>query len=416
MFVILPTQLFDIKLLKKIKIKNITLWEHPHYFTKYNYNQKKLVLHRASMRSYYKKLKLAKFKVKYVDYDKDPNLPHEYKMWDPVDRIELPSNPMFIESPNFLLTSDHCAEYYGRVNKRMVFNNFYIWGKIKINLFPELRSLDKDNRNSFSGRPPKKAFLARKRSAELKEAIEYVSARFGNNIGTVLNFNYPTTRSEALTLLKKFIKTKFNKFGPFQDFVNKDDHIMYHSVLSSSLNIGLICPSDIIKAIRPIQKRIAASSFEGFVRQLFWREYQRLCYNHVDFNVINKGTKLTAAWYNGTLGIEPLDDLIKSGISTGYIHHIGRLMFVGNFMHLAGINPNEGFRWFMEFAIDSYEWVMHQNVYDMVFYSTKGHTTTRPYISSSKYILRMSNYKKGEWCNIWDKLYKAYVGSHGFYR
>ena len=363
------------------------------------------------MLSYYKALKRAKFAVTYVNYDQSPNLPITYSLWDPIDKIDLPGKPTFVENPGFLLTAENCAEFYRQVNKRMVFNNFYIWGKNKIKLFPELRSLDKQNRNVFNGRAPKKVIRVSKKTAEIKQAIDYVNKKFPKNIGTADNFNYPTTRAAALKRLRSFIKTKFNRFGPYQDFVNRDDNIMFHSVLSSSLNIGLICPSDIIRAIKPIRRRIAANSFEGFVRQLFWREYQRLCYNHVDYSKLGKtGNKLSSAWYSGSIGIEPIDDMIKSGIATGYIHHIGRLMFIGNFMHLSGIAPKEGFKWFMEFAIDSYEWVMYQNVYDMVFFITNGHTTTRPYLSSSKYILRMSNYKKGAWCDKWDQLYHNYNG------
>jgi deoxyribodipyrimidine photolyase-related protein len=413
MFLILPTQLYDIKLLKKLrpKITRILLWEHPQYFTKYNYNIKKLILHRAAMRSYLKELKRAKFAVDYCPYDEDPKGLADYRTWDPVDNIKLPGRPKIIESPNFLLSKNDYTEFYSRVKKRMVFNNFYIWGKNKLKLFPELRSLDKQNRSSFTGRPPKLSRAPRK-TAEIKEAEAYIMARFKKNIGRPDGFNYPTTRTAALKSLRKFIKTKFNKFGPYQDFVNKTNPIMYHSVLSSSLNIGLLCPSDIIKAISKVRRKIAANSFEGFVRQLFWREYQRLCYIHVDFKKYthkNKGL-LNSAWYTGTLGVEPIDDLIKSGIEIGYIHHIGRLMFVGNYMNLSGISPTEAFKWFMEFAIDSYEWVMYQNVYDMVFYSTKGHTTTRPYLCSSKYALRMSNYKKGEWCEKWDALYRLRSG------
>ena len=97
------------------------------------------------------------------------------------------------------------------------------------------------------------------------------------------------------------------------------------------------------------------------------------------------------------MGIKPIDDLIHKAFDTAYLHHIERLMFVGNFMNLSEINPQQGFKWFMEFSIDSYEWVMYQNVYDMVFFATEGMTMRKPYISSSNYVLKMSSYKKGEW-------------------
>jgi deoxyribodipyrimidine photolyase-related protein len=84
-------------------------------------------------------------------------------------------------------------------------------------------------------------------------------------------------------------------------------------------------------------------------------------------------------------------------------------MVIGNFMSLSGIDPREGHKWFMEFAIDSYLWVMHQNVYDMVFFVTGGKTMRRPYMSSSNYILTMSNFKRGEWVQKWNNLYDSFL-------
>ena len=118
--------------------------------------------------------------------------------------------------------------------------------------------------------------------------------------------------------------------------------------------------------------------------------------------------KLDKKWYNGELGIDPVDDAIKKGFDSGYLHHINRLMVVGNFMNLSGISPKEGFKWFMENSCDSYEWVMYQNVLDMVFFVSGGDTMRRPYASSSNYVLKMSNYKKGEWSEKWNKLYNDF--------
>ena len=162
----------------------------------------------------------------------------------------------------------------------------------------------------------------------------------------------------------------------------------------------------------PLKDKIPLNSFEGYIRQLFWREYQRYCY--IYFNFRNKqyfdNTKnLTKDWYTGTLGIEPVDNAIKRAFDTAYLHHIERLMVLGNFMNLSGIKPIEGFKWFMEFSIDSYEWVMEQNVLDMVFFVSNGKTMRRPYASSSNYILKMSNYKKGPWADKWNKLYDDFI-------
>ena len=186
---------------------------------------------------------------------------------------------------------------------------------------------------------------------------------------------------------------------------------MYHSLLSTLLNIGLLNPMDIITKIQKIKSKIPINSYEGFVRQLFWREYQHYCYIYADFrgNYFGNNNKITSHWYTGKTGIRPVDDAITEAFDTGYLHHIKRLMVVGNYMNLCQIRPKDGFRWFMEFSCDSYEWVMHQNVYDMVFFVTGGLTMRRPYLSSSNYILNMSNYNTAEWSVIWDNKYRQFV-------
>ncbi len=418
MFVILPHQLYDIKYIpKEFKDKKIVLWEHPHYFKSYKYNKKKLILHRASMKHYFDLLKKNKFDPIYINYNRKINI-NNYTLYDPIDKIKLPKKYTILESPNFLLTKDHYKEYFQRIKTKVIFNNFYLWSKKKINLFPTLKSLDKENRDRYDNKvkiPKIPTDKSSKSNKYITEAISYVKTNFKNNYGNTDNFNYPISRKSALKWLKKFIKYKFKYFGKYQDFVNSNNIYMFHSILSSSLNIGLLNPSDIITEITKVKHKIPANSFEGFLRQLFWREYQRFCYIHINYknqNYFGNKKKLNSKWYTGNLNITPIDDLIKSGFDTAYMHHIGRLMFMGNFMNLSGISPKEGFRWFMEFSIDSYEWVMHQNVYDMVFFTTGGRTMTRPYISLSTYILKMSNYKKDNWCDKWDNLYHEFINKH----
>jgi deoxyribodipyrimidine photolyase-related protein len=423
MLLILPHQLYSINVLKNFLLKetkDIILWEHPHYFKKYNYNKKKLILHRASMKYYYDYLNENNYNVHYIEYNKKPNIKNYY-VFDPIDKIKLPNHHTILESPNFLLNKSHYAEYNKhRKSKKVIFNNFYMWSKKRLNIHPNLKSLDKMNREKYkSSKVPTMPKLGSKDIIYIEEAIKYVNKHFPNNYGNINAehyFNYPITHSTAMKWFYHFLKYKIRKFGPYQDFINKDNHTMFHSILSSSINIGLINPIDIINIINKFKNRIPINSFEGYLRQLFWREYQRYCYDYAGIsynkNYFGNKKKLTKDWYKGTLGIEPVDDLIKSGFETGYIHHIGRLMVIGNFMNLSEIHPKEGFRWFMEFSIDSYEWVMHQNVYEMVFFITGGQTMTRPYISSSNYIINMSNYKKDEWCKKWDDLYHHFLTKH----
>ena len=408
-FVILPNQLFTKNLLDKNY--EFILWENPHYFTAYKYNKKKLVLHRASMKYYFDYLKDSKFKVSYIQYNEKFN-EKEYTMFDPVDKIKLKGKIEFVETPNFLINKDQ-MEQYRKKTKSFLFNNFYNWNKQKLDILPDIKSQDKLNRK----RMPKNLEIPdipSNKSDEkyIKEAIKYVEDNFPNNYGNTDNFIYPVRHSTAKRWLTNFIKYKFSKFGDYQDFIRKGESYMYHSLLSSSINIGLLNPDDVIEIISEHKSKIPLNSYEGYIRQLFWREYQRYCYVYYNFNNKNyfgNNKKLTKDWYEGTLGIDPVDDAIKDGFDTGYLHHIIRLMVVGNFMNLYGIKPSEGLKWFMEFSCDSYEWVMHQNVLDMVFFVSGGVTMRKPYVSSSNYVLKMSDYKKSEWSDEWDEMYKDFL-------
>lgn len=408
-FVILPHQLFEKEHLDK-KYSYI-IWEHPHYFKGFKYNKKKIILHRASMRYYYDYLKSAGFKVKYIPYYKKLTT-KVYTLFDPVDKIKLPGKYQIIETPNFILDKEIYGKYRDKTDK-FLFNNFYMWSKKEIGLMPKVKSQDKYNRKNM----PKDIIIpelpSNKRDIKwIKLGIRYANSLFPKNYGHTRDFLFPVTHSTAKKWLRDFIKNKLKKFGVYQDAIKKEEGFLFHSVLSTSINIGLLNPSDVIKEVMKNKKGIPLNSLEGFIRQLFWREYQRYCYIYYDFdkkNYFGNRGKLGKKWYTGETGIEPIDDCIKKAFDTGYLHHIERLMVVGNFMNLSGIHPKEGFKWFMEFSCDSYLWVMHQNVLDMVFFVSGGVTMRRPYVSSSNYILKMSDYKRGDWADKWDKLYDRFL-------
>ena len=409
MLLILPHQLFHKKYLKKFINEDIILYEHPQYFKNINLIKKKLVLHRASMKYYYDYLTLNKFNVKYIEFKtKLPN--NKYTYFDPIDKIKIKGT--MIETPNFILNKEQYSKYRNKTTKYL-FTNFYLWSKKELDLYPNLKSKDKFNRERYKDNIVIPKLPSNKADKYyIDEAVKYVNKNFPKNYGNTDNFIYPISHKTAKKWLINFLKNKLKNFGPYQDFVKKGENFMFHSILSSSINIGLLNPSEIIKELKKYKSKVNINSFEGYLRQLFWREYQRYTYIYVDWKKLNyfgNKKKLTKKWYNGTLNIPPVDDLIKDGFETGYIHHIGRLMFVGNFMNLSGISPNEGVKWFMEFSIDSYEWVMQQNVRDMVFFVTGGLTMRKPYITSSNYILKMSNYKKGEWSEKWNELYHNFL-------
>ena len=412
-FIVLPHQLFEKKYLPK-NISKVYLWEHKQYFTKYKYNKKKLILHRASMKLYNDYLKKQGFKTQYIEYTDLIDSKKSYIMFDPIDKLNFKKYKIsYLESPNFLLTKYIYNEYRQKTDK-FLFNNFYIFGKKKINVIPTIKSQDKDNRKKIpkSLKLPKLSHQHTKTEKEyINEAKKYVSKHFSKNPGSIENFIYPISHSTSKKWLKLWIKTKFKLFGSYQDSIHNEQSFLFHSVLSSSINIGLINPTYILGIIKKDKKKIPLNSYEGYIRQLFWREYQRYCYIYYDFKpkkYFSNNNKLTKKWYYGKTGIKPVDDCIIKGFENGYLNHIERLMVVGNFMVLSGLKPLEGFKWFMEMSCDSYDWVMEQNVLDMVFFVSGGVTMRRPYMSSSNYVLKMSNYKKDEWCEKWDKMYKKF--------
>ncbi len=118
------------------------------------------------------------------------------------------------------------------------------------------------------------------------------------------------------------------------------------------------------------------------------------------------------SWYAGNTGIMPLDHSIKNALHNGWSHHIERLMILANFMNLCEIKPKYVYKWFMEMYIDSSEWVMVPNIYGMGLFSDGGIFSTKPYICGSNYLLKMTDFKKGEWFDIVDGLYWRFINKN----
>lgn len=255
--------------------------------------------------------------------------------------------------------------------------------------------------------PPKDPITSR--------VITEVESEFPDAIGHASPFLYPTTHHEAKRALEVFLKEKLELFGDYQDAIDKDDSFLFHSVLSPLINIGLLTPHEVIQAA--LRCSAPLNSLEGFIRQIMgWREFVRASYlfkgsYQRSFNYFQHHEKLPKRFWKGNTGILPIDTLIKSVYRTGYCNHIERLMVLGNFLLLTETSPEEIYKWFMGF-VDAYDWVMVPNVYGMSQYADGGVIITKPYVSSSNYILKMSNYPKGEWTEIWDGLFWRFLQKH----
>lgn len=253
-----------------------------------------------------------------------------------------------------------------------------------------------------------------------EEAVADVEREFPDAVGESVPFLFPTTHEEAHQALQHFLKDKLALFGDYQDAIQKEESFLFHSVLSPILNIGLLTPQEVIqKAVRYAQIHpVPLNSLEGFLRQIMgWREYVRASYLlkgsfQRSVNFFHHHEKIPQAFWKGEIGILPVDTVVKRVLKTGYCNHIERLMILGNFLLLTEASPNKIYQWFMGNFVDAYDWVMVPNIYGMSQYADGGAIVTKPYISSSNYILKMSNYPKGEWTEIWDGLFWRFLQKH----
>ncbi len=245
----------------------------------------------------------------------------------------------------------------------------------------------------------------------------HIEKEFADHPGALGNLWMPTTRQQAWTWLENFLDVKFAQFGPYEDAISHRDNLLFHSALSPVMNLGLLTPREVVDSALEYAKghEIPINSLEGFVRQIIgWREFIRGVYHtHGEMqksaNFWGHQRRLTHHWYDASTGIPPLDDAIQACQNEGYTHHIPRLMVIANLMTLARIHPDDIYRWFMEMFVDSSDWVMVPNVYGMATFADGGIFATKPYLCGSNYLLKMSDYKRGPWCDLVDGLYWLFM-------
>lgn len=234
------------------------------------------------------------------------------------------------------------------------------------------------------------------------DVLALVAASFPDHFGTLDNFNFATTREEALQALAHFITHALPRFGDFQDAMLSENKFLYHAVISPYLNAGLLGPLEICQAAEAAYKEGHApiNAVEGFIRQIIgWREYVRGIYFHEgpDYtarNVLDHQRDLPALYWGGPTKMQCLSKSVAQTRDEAYAHHIQRLMVTGNFALLAGINPVQVHEWYLEVYADAFEWVEAPNTIGMSQFADGGIIASKPYVSSGAYINRMSNYCK----------------------
>ncbi|HMQ10450.1 MAG TPA: cryptochrome/photolyase family protein [Oligoflexia bacterium] len=449
-FVILGNQLFPEQYIEPYKEYQFYMAEDYGLCTYVKHHKKKLVLFLAAMRGYYDRLKRLGYQVSYCHLQKDgqsyeerllkhfPNLKQiisfeiEDKFFEKritqlcqlksIDWQQLPS-------PMFSCSRDKFSSYLLR-HKKPFMKTFYQEQRRDLNILLDKQqnpqgeqwSFDTENRKKI-GKEVKipQPFPVIKKSKHVDAVINLVQQHFSNHPGQLDgNFEYGTDKNHYEQYIQYFLEKKLDDFGQYQDAISDRGDYLFHSILSPGLNLGLITPQELIEKTLDFHMKNATplNSIEGFIRQIIgWREFVRGIYQNFskyqeNHNYWQHHRKLSKDWYNGTTGIPILDDAIHKAQRTGYNHHIERLMILGNMMVLCEIEPKQAHQWFMEMFIDSSDWVMGPNVYGMALFSDGGVFATKPYICSSNYWLKMSGYKKGNWCNIVDGLYWRFIAKH----
>ena len=444
--IILPHQLFEHTPLPVKECVNYLI-EESLFFNQYKFHKQKLTYHRATMKFYQSYLEKNGCEVVYVNSIEDKadlnillaELSKSVKQFNFIDPVDLwmsqkidKSKQKFCfethiyESPLFINSTSDLTSFFNEKKKKFYQTSFYIEQRKRLNILLEKNdspvggkwSFDTENRKKYPKKssPPKISSL--KSNDFYDEAFQYVSDHYSNNPGDVSVLPlYPISYDESITWLNDFLRNRFFDFGKYEDAILKDEIFLHHSVLTPMLNVGLLTPKFIINQSIAFANNndIPINSLEGFVRQIIgWREFIRGIYQvkgstQRTTNFFQFKRKIPPSFYDGTTGIEPLDDTIKKVLKTAYCHHIERLMILGNFMVLCEFDPDEVYRWFMELFIDAYDWVMVPNVYGMSQFSDGGLMATKPYISGSNYLRKMSNYKNGSWQEVWDALYWNFI-------
>ncbi len=417
---VFPHQLFEQTPLSGCE--SIHLIEETLFFKQLPFHPLKIAFHRASMRFYEGFLRETGHEVTYIESsdalsDVRLLLPHLHaqgvrriEIIEPTDTwleqriakackvldIELITHP----SPMFLNSTADIAAY-AKNKKRLFQTDFYKQQRLKRNILMEADGTPAGGKWTYDD----------------ENRLRYPKGKTPPKVDIL---PYPTTHEESQRWLRHFLATRFAEFGAYEDAIVVGEPVLHHSVLTPMLNVGLLTPQQVIDEAldAAASQGIPLNSVEGFIRQIIgWREFIRMVYTHFGTQERTRNywgftRKIPASFWTGTTGIEPVDASIRTVLDTGYCHHIERLMVLGNFMLLCEFDPDEVYRWFMEMFIDAYDWVMVPNVYGMSQFADGGLMSTKPYISGSNYILKMSDHKKGDWQPIWDGLFWRFMHVH----
>ncbi|MEO0414711.1 MAG: cryptochrome/photolyase family protein [Verrucomicrobiota bacterium] len=356
------------------------------------FHQQKILLHRASMKAAADWWSEAGYSVHYHDYYRQTTISEWLKAQAPrleITEIHLTQccdyllekrirntcealsiTVQFYDSPMFLTPHDWADNHFAK-RKKPFMAAFYQAQRQRMEILVDSEgkpaggkwSYDDENRKPM----PKRGGLdvpndpCSTNDAYVAEAKTYVESHFGNYFGSTALFNYAITPEQSQTWLSEFFTWRFDRFGPYEDALSEKERVLFHSMLTPMLNIGLITPEEVVSQALQFaaSNDVPLNSLEGFIRQIIgWREfmfqmYQRHGVEMRTSNFWNHQTPLPDSFWNASTGVYPIDLVIERVRDHAWAHHIERLMVLGNFMLLAEFDPKSVNDWFMETFIDA---------------------------------------------------------------
>ncbi len=264
-------------------------------------------------------------------------------------------------------------------------------------------NFDAENRKPWKGDPPEPPDLRPQHDhSALWATIQAAGVQsFGEP--AAVNFRWPLNRTEALQQLDHFITHALPHFGDYEDAMSRKAQRLFHSLLSYAMNVKLLNPREVVQRVEAEWRagRVELAATEGFIRQVIgWREYVRGIYwaqmpGYDERNFFAHTTPLPKWFWSGDTRMNCMSAAINGSLQNAHAHHIQRLMVIGNFALLAGLDVQALHRWYLGVYIDAFEWVELPNTLGMSQFADGGLLATKPYVSSAAYIDRMSDYCKG---------------------
>ncbi|CAB3682183.1 (6-4) photolyase [Achromobacter animicus] len=314
------------------------------------------------------------------------------------------------DSEHFYTTRDEVAKFFAP-RKNWLMETFYRHMRQRHGVLVDESgapaggrwNFDHDNRKSWPGTPPLPPDARPEHDHRaLWETVCQAGVRsFGNPQAD--HFRWPLNRTQALAWLDHFIQHTLPNFGAYEDTMSAGNPRLFHSQLSFALNTKMLHPDELVRQAQAAYEtgRAPLAAVEGFIRQILgWREYVRGVYwahmpGYETRNALAHTRPLPTWFWTGKTTMRCMRDAIGNSLDNAYAHHIQRLMVIGNFALLAGLDPAEVHRWYLGVYIDAFEWVELPNTVGMSQFADGGLLGTKPYAGSASYIDRMSDYCRG---------------------